>query len=117
MKYTKLIKSEQSVSIPMSVYIDLLSNRFKEMGNHAGEEALALWPRFLDLIEETGPGDNTSPSYVVDNYLINGEFVSKNAWSNEYPTRYQEYQGNWQQFCENEAIIYDDNYACLNLGL
>lgn len=115
MKYTKLIKSEQSVSIPMSTYIDLLQDRYNEVKSSMGETS--LWPEFLDFIEETGPGSNTSPSYVVDNFLVNGEFVYKDTWQNEYSEAYKRYQGNWQQFCNDEAVIYNDEEAAINLGL
>ena len=42
------------------------------------DASVALWEQALQLVEERGLGENvTSPSIYVDNYLINGEFVSK----------------------------------------
>lgn len=114
MKYTKLVRSEATVSIPMSDYIELLEERFKTAPQDWHSEAAdSLWPQYIELIEDAGPGQNTSPSYVVDNYLINGEFVSKEDWSESYPEAYRRHQGNWEQFCENEALIYNDLHALI----
>ena len=114
MKYTKLVRAEATVSIPMSYYIELLEERFKTVPQDWHSEAAdSLWPQYIELIEEVGPGEHAAPSYVVDNYLINGEFISKQDWAESYPEGYKKYQGNWEQFCQNEANIYNDSYALI----
>ena len=114
MKYTKLVRAEATVSIPMSDYIELLEERFKTAPQDWHSEAAdSLWPQYIELIEDAGPGQNAAPSYVVDNYLINGEFISKKDWAESYPESYKEYQGNWEQFCQDMAIIYNELYTLI----
>ena len=73
------------------------------------------------MVEECGIGDNvTSPSVFVDNYLINGEFVSKEGdkqyWlgcgSDELSQ--DEVNEKWQEYVINNACLYNDNYARLS---
>ena len=110
MKYTKLVRSEATVSIPMSDYIELLEERFKTAPQDWHSEAAdSLWPQYIELIEQVGPGQNTSPSVVVDNYLVNGEFVNREEFSELYP----EYEGGWEQFCQNNATVYNESYALI----
>ena len=95
-----------------------------------GEAARELWEQALDMVEECGIGDNvTSPSDFVDNYLINGEFVSKEYdkkdWlggeyddlsedDKEYYECEAEYiEQEWNEYVTNNACLYNDNYACL----
>ena len=83
------------------------------------------------MVEECGIGDNvTSPSIFVDNYLINGEFVSKEddlqMWldceyddlSDDDKECYEceeEYiEQKWQEYCSENALLYNDDYACLS---
>ena len=84
------------------------------------DAAHQLWKQALSMVKECGIGDNvTSPSIFVDNYLINGEFVSKDDkqyWldcdSDELSD--DEIDEKWQEYCENNACLYNDNYACLS---
>ena len=59
--------------------IDALQARYDNVKDlWGGEAANQLWEQVLNMVGECGIGDNvTSPSIFVDNYLINGEFVSK----------------------------------------
>ena len=86
-----------------------------------GDAAHELWEQALSMVEDCGIGDNvTSPSYFVDNYLINGEFVSKeddkNWWldcdSDELSQ--DEIDEKWLEYCQNNACLYNDEYACLS---
>ena len=96
-----------------------------------GEAASELWEQALSMVEDCGIGDNvTSPSIFVDNYLINGEFVSKEDdkqhWlDSEYETLSEddkqvyeceaEYiEQKWQEYVTNNACLCNDNYACLS---
>ena len=96
-----------------------------------GEAAHQLWEQALNMVEECGIGENvTSPSYFVDNYLINGEFVSKEddlQWwldceyedlsddDKEYYEGEVEYiEQKWEEYCSENAMLYNDEYACLS---
>ena len=121
-----------TVNVSIDFIIDALQARYdnvKELfGCHAAHE---LWEQALGVVEECGIGDNvTSPSVFVDNYLINGEFVSKeddkNWWlgceyenlSDDDKLYYEcdaEYiEQKWQEYCSENALLYNDEYACLS---
>ena len=66
-------------NVSIDFIIDALQARYDNVKDlWGGEAANQLWEQALNTIDEFGIGDNvTSPSIFVDNYLINGEFVSK----------------------------------------
>jgi len=74
---------------------------------------------FYEYMENFDGGKVKQPSEVMDNFLINGsfceratDFTADGEWSNKF----KEYNGNWEEFCENEAVIYNEDAACTNLG-
>ena len=71
--------NNQKFEVSIQFIIDALQARYDNVKELWGdEEAHQLWEQALSMVEECGIGDNvTSPSIFVDNYLINGEFVSK----------------------------------------
>ena len=110
--------------------IDALQARYDNVKDLWGCEAShQLWEQALNMVEECGIGDNvTSPSIFVDNYLINGEFVSKDDLQYWIDCEYDdlseddkecyeceaEYiEQKWQEYCSENAMLYNDNYACL----
>ena len=123
--------NNKTFNVSIQFIIDALEARYDSVKDLWGDEAAQqLWEQALAMVEECGIGDNvTHPSIFVDNYLINGEFVSKEDdkqhWlDSEYETlseddkeRYEceaEYiEQKWQEYCENNACLYNDNYACL----
>ena len=112
--------------------IDALQSRYDNVKDlWGGEAAHQLWEQALNMVEECGINDNvTSPSIFVDNYLINGEFVSKEddlQWwldceyddlSDDdkecYECEYEYIEQKWQEYCSENAMLYNDNYACLS---
>ena len=68
-----------TTNVSIEFIIDALQARYDNVKDlWGGEAANQLWEQALNMVEECGIGDNvTSPSIFVDNYLINGEFVSK----------------------------------------
>ena len=124
--------NNQTFNVSIQFIIDALQARYDNVKNlWGGEAASELWEQALAKVEECGIGDNvTSPSIFVDNYLINGEFVSKEDdkqhWlDSEYETlseddkEYYECEAEyieqkWQEYVINNACLYNDNYACLS---
>ena len=111
-------------NVSIDFIIDALQARYDNVKDLWGGEA-------LDMVEECGIGDNvTSPSTFVDNYLINGEFVSKEDdlqyWldceyddlSDDDKECYEceaEYiEQKWGEYCSENAMLYNDEYACLS---
>lgn len=86
-------------------FIDLRKQYQSEWFNDAKN---SLIEELLDLVEQCGVGDATSPSGIVDNFLINGAFISRS----DCP-EYQDLQS-WLDYVSDNAIIYNDNFACLS---
>ena len=123
--------NNRTFNVTIGFIIDALQARYNNVkDSRGGEASQELWEQALDMVSECGIGDNvTSPSIFVDNYLINGEFVSKEDdkqfWLDcEYETlsdgdkEYYECEAEyieqkWDGYVTNNAILYNDNYACL----
>ena len=124
--------NNQKFEVSIQFIIDALQARYDNNVRElwGGEAAHELWEQALQMVEECGIGDNvTSPSIFVDNYLINGEFVSKEDdkkdWLDseyddlsKYDKRVYECEAEyieqkWKEYCLENAILYNDNYACL----
>lgn len=101
------------VTILMDDYIQLLEERFEvcEARGWVGDAARSLFPQILDLISEVGvDADKSSPSYVVDNYCVNGEFISRKAFEAN-PDWYPGYE-DWSDVQDN-ALVSNNMYACM----
>ena len=123
--------SNQTFEVSIQFIIDALQARFDNVKDlWGGKAAQELWNQALATIEECGIGENvTSPSIFVDNYLINGEFVSKeddkNYWldceyndlsecdKQVYECEAEYIEQKWNEYVTNNATLYNDNYACL----
>ena len=113
--------NNQTFNVSVDFIIDALQARYgnvKELWG--GEAAHDLWQQALDVVQECGIGDNvTSPSIFVDNYLINGEFVSKEDdmqwWLDcDYEELSEkEIDEKWEDYCKKNACLYNKNYACI----
>ena len=124
--------NNQKFEVSIQFIIDALQARYNNVKDSwGGEAAHDLWEQVLDMVEECGIGENvTSPSVIVDNYLINGEFVSKEDdkqfWldceyddlsddDKEFYECEAEYiEQKWDEYVTNNACLYNDNYACLS---
>ena len=124
--------NNQTFEVSVDFIIDALQSRYDNVKDiWGGNAANGLWEQALSMVEECGIGDNvTSPSIFVDNYLINGEFVSKKDdkqfWldcdyddlsedDKEFYECEAEYiEQKWQEYCSENAMLYNDEYACLS---
>ena len=123
--------NNRTFEVSIQFIIDALQARYDNVKDlWGGDAANQLWEQALQMVEDCGIGENvTSPSIFVDNYLINGEFVSKEDdkqyWldceyddlsedDKEYYECEAEYiEQKWQEHCSENAILYNDNYTCL----
>lgn len=100
--------------IPMHIYIDLLDDRYNFVRDHfhwGNEASDALLPQLMEFIEEVGVSpENSDPKFVIDNYCINGEFISREQFE-ENPDFYSSYE-DWDEVRE-DAIFSDNHYACM----
>ena len=114
--------NNQKFEVSTQFIIDALQSRYDNVKELWGDKAAhQLWEQALAMVEECGIGDNvTSPSVFVDNYLINGEFVSKEddmQWwldCNSDELSEDEINEKWDEYVTNNACLYNDNYACLS---
>lgn len=108
------------IQVPVEFVIDALQARYDDVKDLWGCDAsAALWEQALQLVAECGSDKTvTSPSIYVDNYLINGEFVSKIAdvehWlDSNQPNGANDLHEAWEEYCLDNAVIYNDEYACI----
>ena len=125
--------NNQTFEVSIQFIIDALQARYNNVKDlWGGDAASELWEQALLMVEACGIGDNvTSPSIFVDNYLINGEFVSKeddkqhwldceyddlSDYDEEelYECEAEYIEQKWQEYVTNNACLYNDNYACLS---
>ena len=124
--------NNQTFNVSIQFIIDALQSRYDNVKELWGcDAAHKLWEQALAMVEDCGIDDKvTSPSIFVDNYLINGEFVSKEddkkQWldceyenlSDDDKLHYEcdaEYiEQKWDEYVTNNACLYNDNYACLS---
>ena len=109
-----------TIEVNANFVTEALQARYDEVENKLGCDASeSLWDQALDVVAECGLGEHvTSPSIFVDNYLINGEFVSKIAdveqwFDSNQPNGEKDLDEAWDEYCENNAILFNDDYACL----
>ena len=123
--------NNQTFEVSIQFIIDALQARYDNVKDVWGDEAAhELWEQALQTVEECGIGENvTSPSIFVDNYLLNGEFVSKEddkqSWldceyddlseddKEHYECEAEYIEQKWDEYVTNNATLYNDNYACL----
>ena len=119
-------------NVSVDFIIDALQARYDNVKDlWGGDASHQLWEQALNMVEECGIGDNvTSSSIFVDNYLINGEFVSKEddlqTWldceydglsdddKEVYECEAEYIEQKWLEYCSENTMLYDDEYACLS---
>ena len=116
-----------AIEVNANFVTEALQARYDEVENLWGCPAsMSLWDQALDVVAECGLGEHvTSPSIFVDNYLINGEFVNRKdlkvCENRNIVITCNDEEGDfvsdedWDHFCENNAILVNAEYACLNL--
>jgi hypothetical protein len=64
-----------TVEISMYDYLEMLNNRRQEIEPRGWTVPDAVWDYAMEIIEECGVDpENSSPSYVVDNLAVNGDY-------------------------------------------
>lgn len=113
-----LKKKATFVKIDMEDYIDVLHERLTWAEKQWGG-APELHDQLLDFIRDVYDGkDVPSASVIADNFVVNGEFVYKDEFTKDgnYSGLFEKYKGNWEELCENEGILYNDEVCCIRLG-
>lgn len=101
------------IQIPVEDYLKMLEQRFEVCKQRGWVDEMQedLFPQVLDLIKENGVDpEKSSPSYIVDNYCVNGEFISREDFEAN-PDWYSSYD-DWSDVQDN-ALVSNDEYACM----
>lgn len=111
-------KTAGTVQIDVEYYLKLLNDRFNEIEPTSWGGDHGLRKELFDFIRDNDGMLIGEPSIVADNFAVNGEIVYREWFSKdgEYSDLYEEYNGDWRNFCESEGIIYNDEVCCINLG-
>ena len=109
------------VKISLDDYSDMLDERFRDAQKWWGsEKTAALWEYVKDYILECAPymdENKTAPKYIVDNYVVNSEIVSREEFETEdyYISNREDYE-TFDEYALNVGILYTEDYVLLNLG-
>ena len=82
-----------------------LQARYDDVVDTWGDTASkSLWPLFLDLLLLEAVELTGTVHEIVDNFLVNGDFVERETDQTE---------AEWERYCTNNALVYNTEYACL----
>lgn len=112
-------KALVQLNLEIDDYIELLKDRYESApADWKTRGGRLLINELYEYMESYDGGKVQIPSIVIDNFLINGDIVEKTEFTadGEASNKFKKYNGNWEEFCEEEAVIYNDNAACTNLG-
>lgn len=111
-------KKAATVQIDMEDYIDELYERLQYAHDNWGGYP-SLDEQLFDFIRDVFDGQKVpSVAVVADNFVVNGEYIPKDEFTADgnYSHTYKKYNGNWEELCENEGILYNDEVCCIRLG-
>ena len=118
------IKHEVSSDFIVEAIETFFDMRVTNCPDWVNDARLSLKDDLLDFVENCGVSADATPSSIVDNFLINGDFISRDDWEEEQgfniDAETDEEEAKqikneaWQEYCTNESTIYNDDYACLS---
>lgn len=102
------------INVSFDWYAGLLEDRFEvcKKNGWTGDADESLFPTFLGYLSELQELEDPDPSVVVDNYVINGEFVYRDEFEAD-PDLYPEYDS-WDDLWDN-ALFANEKYACMQI--
>lgn len=112
-------KAAVQLNLEIDDYIELLKDRYESApADWKTRGGRLLINELYEFMENYDGGKVEIPSIVIDNFLINGDIVERTEFTADGQSShlFEKYNGNWEEFCEEEAVIYNDNAACTNLG-
>jgi hypothetical protein len=101
----KIIK-KMKIEIDVEDYIDLLKARRDFVVEKYGwrEMPECLWDYFTEIIRECGIGGDTSPSNIMDNAIVNGDWGDFDDYMQKDET-----DEDFVRRVENETMFIDEN--------
>lgn len=113
-KFFKVKKAsyEMTVKIPAEEYTEILQLLWNNM-NWDDEMKQSLFPKLIDFVNSVGYDEIESPKNLLNRYINNADIISREDDFQPGDPKYDEYEGNWEEFCSNEALLFNDKYACM----
>lgn len=111
--------AKNTVEIDEDVFIELLWERVNETkwGSKYSED---FWTECFDYLSGIGWMNdpfNNSPSFIVDNIGVNGEIWEKDECIKNYDEINDDYDGDVDEWIEDNGYLVFDDYVVINLGL
>ena len=113
--------SNIKIEIDLDDYIAMLERRKRKVADDFGWTIPdGVWNFFLETLEDCGSvGENSSPSYVVDNIAVNGDYGPVENYGvfddmlREYKDVYIDDNGNEKELSDDEAreLMQDLEYS------
>jgi len=105
-----------TIEIDFDVYEELLDHRYNEVYDSWGSELSdELYPLLKETLKECPPSpENTDPKNIIDNFLVNGELISRDDFTEDGQHSYywQQYNGDWDKLRE-DALFSNEKAACM----
>lgn len=109
----KKASDERTVTMSVDEYVEILQMLWNNM-NWNDEFKQSLFPKLIDFVINVDYGNNESPKKMLDRYINYAEIITKEDDFQPGDSKFEEYNGNWEEYCNNEAVFYNDKYACLS---
>lgn len=110
----------RTIKMDIDSYMELLDERFSYAQENWGDEKTKhCWEMFRNYIEDIAEDLNpqyTSPTYLVDNFVVNSELVSRDEFEKDWNNDFGNYE-TFADYCEKNAVLYNEDYAIINLGI
>lgn len=111
--------AKNTVEIDEDVFIELLWERVNETkwGSKYSED---FWTECFDYLSEIGwmkDPRNNNPSFIVDNIGVNGEICKKDECADNYYEINEDYEGDVDEWIDDNSYLVFDDYVVINLGL
>lgn len=100
--------------------MELLDERFEcaqeRWGNDKTKHCWEMIRNYIEDIAEDINPQYTAPSYIVDNFVVNSDLVSREEFEKNWNNEFENYES-FAEYCENNAVLYNEDYAIINLGI
>ena len=108
-----------TVEVDEDIFMDLCWNRVSQF-TPAQRYDDDFWNEAFELLSESGwmsePSLN-NPMYIVDNIAVNGDICAVEDCVDNYDEITEKYNGNVDEWVEDNGYTYVGNYVVLNWGL
>lgn len=109
------------IQITTDTFETMLDRQFKYAQEHWGNyKTEAMWPIVKDMMIDAADcrkPEHNDPSYLVDNYVINAEIISRDEFEDPdfYISDRDEYE-DFAGYAEAHGLLWTDDYVLVHFG-